>query len=421
MMRLLLAFVFSFCTTIAMAQGTPVLEIELSDTETLPGQPLTLRITVLVPTWMPEPPVWPSFEAPNLMVRLPERASTSTSRRIDGETWSGISRRYQITPMVPGTVRLPAQTLTVVYADPPNAAPLRAELAIEARNITGILPKGAEGLDPFIAARALRLTQTIEGTSEGLQAGDSFSRVITAETEGLSGIFLPELTPDAVLSGVRAYPETPEVSDKDNRGKVTGTRRETTVYMAEGGVDGTLLGVSLDWYNIASGKVETATTDPIPVSATAPPAPPEPRDWRRIGALGVVAALAGLLVTWLIRRLTPPLRRWRAAHRQRYLDSARFAWRHLQEARRQRDLGATRAAYDLWRARSPVQDAGLHTRIEAAFADIGAARYGARPDAREERYWQSLSGLFHLARRVSPRAPKTGALPALNPTAPRHH
>ena len=42
------------------AADGPILWMSFEDTVTVPGQPLSLRLTVLVPTFMPKPPVWPS-------------------------------------------------------------------------------------------------------------------------------------------------------------------------------------------------------------------------------------------------------------------------------------------------------------------------------------------------------------------------
>ena len=51
----------------------PVLRMALDKDTAVPGQPLILRVTVLAPTWLPKAPVFPSFETPNVIVRLPSR------------------------------------------------------------------------------------------------------------------------------------------------------------------------------------------------------------------------------------------------------------------------------------------------------------------------------------------------------------
>ena len=86
MTRLLLALVCFAAPLFAAAQEapTPILRTELESQTVLPSQAVELRLTVLVPTWLPEPPVFPSFEAPNLVVRAPAGASLSTNERVDG-------------------------------------------------------------------------------------------------------------------------------------------------------------------------------------------------------------------------------------------------------------------------------------------------------------------------------------------------
>jgi hypothetical protein len=89
----------------ARAQPAPQLTIDLPQGEIIVGQPMALSLKLLVPTWMPKPPVWPNFEVPSLLVRLPEGASTSISESIEGETWAGISRTYQLYPLEAGAMK----------------------------------------------------------------------------------------------------------------------------------------------------------------------------------------------------------------------------------------------------------------------------------------------------------------------------
>ena len=130
------------------AAQDPLVEMEFdADAPVVVGQPVALRLTVLVPTFMPQPPVLPSFETPDLMVRLNGRATNPTSRRIDGETWSGITRSYSLYPMVQGRFDLPAQEVGVVYMDA-TSTEQRVQIPTEPVSFTAGLPEGADGLDP---------------------------------------------------------------------------------------------------------------------------------------------------------------------------------------------------------------------------------------------------------------------------------
>lgn len=82
MIRLLIALLM--LSAPAAARDGPILATDFPETEAIPGQPLSLRVTVLVPTFMPSPPQWPSMEAPNLHVRVVSTGGTSQS--VDGAT-----------------------------------------------------------------------------------------------------------------------------------------------------------------------------------------------------------------------------------------------------------------------------------------------------------------------------------------------
>ena len=117
LLRSLLA-VLLFLPVLALAQTGPQVTVTPPEGDIIVGQPVTLRITVLVPTWMPKPPVYPSIEVPDLLVRLPERATTPTSQKVEGETWSGTTRGYRLYPLARGTYEIPGQDMIVTWADP---------------------------------------------------------------------------------------------------------------------------------------------------------------------------------------------------------------------------------------------------------------------------------------------------------------
>ncbi len=414
----LLAFLFLLLLPLAaLAQDQdPLLEITFEERETIPGQPLTLRLTVFVPTFMPKPPIWPSFETPNLRIRLPERSTSPTSRTINGDTWSGISRRYQVTPVVPGTFTLPPSVLQVTFTDPEGGPERAADLPIDEMDVTGLLPKGAEDLSPFIAANSLSLSQKVEGTTEDMDAGQSFTRTLTAEVEGVSPYFLPTLTPDTALDGLRAYPETPAIDERDNRGLLSGSRSEKTTYLAETALAGELPDVSVAWFNLKSGKIETATVAAIPVSSKAAPPPPnEPFDWRQF-----LPTIAGLLIfgvgIWIWRRwCARPFANWRAARHAAHLASESYAFRQLQSACKARNLDAARSAYDIWSQRMPNTTADSEA-VTQAFLAIGRARFGDGAAHDDGQHWATLSAALVKARQTRRTMQASPApLPPLNP------
>ncbi len=422
-MRWCVVFVLWLASVVAVwaQEVQPKLEVTFEESETVPGQPLTLRLTVLVPTFMPDPPVWPDFETPNLMVRLPSKASSPTSKSIGGETWSGISRRYQITPVVPGTFEVPAGEVKVRYRALEGSDVLEAALPVPAQTVTGVVPEGAEGMDPFVAAEKLTLTQTVEGETTGLDAGASFTRVLEVQIEGVSPMFLPPVTPEEGLAGLRAYPESPVAEETENRGVVSGSRVDKTVYVVEGGVEGALPAVRLQWFNLKTGKVEEATAEAIDVQADAPVLAPsaEPLDVDKIVRWGA-ALVAVFLVAWAFVRWGMPVlhRSWERA-RERRLQSAGYAYGLLKQAVQKRDLSATKQAYLRWARKVRLGGQDTEAAIEEAFLQIGAARFGAGRASEEAQAWEHLKTLCRRKHRETRyrHDTKTPDLPPLNPVS----
>lgn len=412
-MRFILTLALLLGLQPAAAQD-PILRMDLPETEAIPGQSLSLRLTVLVPSFMPDPPVWPSFETPNLLVRV--GSSGPTSEQIDGATWAGISRRYLITPMVPGAGALPPQELALTWADPDGGDPLQTVLMTDALQITGLVPEGAEDLSPFIAAEDLSLEEALNGSPGDLAPGDTVTRTVTARATGLPAIFLPELVVTPALPGLRAYPDAPVVTETDDRGAITGSRAETVTYTASGGGEGALPGVALDWFNLRTGAVETAQLDPVNYAVSGPPA----RDadtgqatGRRtalrllVWALGLSGAV--LVGAALYRRFG---RRWIDHMRALWLASELRTFRQLRRAARARDLNALYAALDAWGAigADPRASPGLH----AALSALGAARYGKERVA-ETDAWRAVENAIAGLRRHGHAQGRRADLPALNP------
>ncbi len=147
-LALLLAAFCALAAPMVRAQRADALliEVELDKTETIPGQPLSLRLTVLVPTWMTWHVVFPGVDVPNLMVRLPERAATPVSCRVSGETRSGVSRHFGLVPMIPGSYRILPQQVVVTWSDPDSAARRQDVVMTPEIAFVVVVPSEAEGL-----------------------------------------------------------------------------------------------------------------------------------------------------------------------------------------------------------------------------------------------------------------------------------
>ena len=373
-MRYISLLMFLLFPVAMWAQGSPTPQVtaDVPTEEVIVGQPIIVRIKVLVPTFLPSPPVFPSLEQENLLVHLPERASGPISETVSGETWSGVQRSYRLYSLIPGQMDLGAQNITVTFADPETNEPMQATISLPSITLNAVVPDGAQGLDPLIIATGFELTQEVEGSTE-MQTGGAITRRLTAQISGTTPILVPALIPESQDLLLRPYPKEPRFTETEDRGILSGQRVDEVVYLAQDGGQTQLPAISVDWYNLTTGLVETAAIDPVEL-VLAPPKRQPPSAEIIIKAISWVAIL-GLVLWTSLRWGMPRYRAWRDARVGKYRASAEFAIRELRNALQQHDLSGAYTALEAWKARSGLNSgAGI---LEERLAQIGATKYSA--------------------------------------------
>lgn len=424
-----LLFLLLLACVPASAQDAQIPEIRTSlekDTA-VPGQPLIYRVTVLVPTWLPSPPAFPSYETPNVVVRLPSRASGPTSETINGETWSGVTRSYRLYPMTAGTFQIPAGTIKVTYADPDDQQPVVVDVQTDAFEITGKIPAGAEDLDPFLAAKSLTLERSVEGAADALKVGDALNVKTVAKVSGVAPMFVPPLAEVSPADGLAFYPKEPVLDEKEDRGLLSGTRTEETALVAEAAGTYTLPEKSLSWYNLESGAVEIAKVPEISfeVTGTAAEAPVEPAarvDLRGLAMAVVLFALAVGLVYLAWRTFLPKVRRKADDLRTRYHASESYLFRKLASAIKHRDFNGTLHYASAW---NHIVESGIRTadrvNFEGALHACGALAYSKEAKLTDKDANIRWTQLLQSARAMRRNRLRNGlttshyALPDINP------
>ena len=407
------------CATATIAQGTPIVRVEVTPKEITVGEPVRLRVTTLGPTWFPQAPVFPSFEISNAIVRLPPNSSRATSERIGQETWSGVVRNYQIFPLVGASFRLDDLTMRVTYANP-GSSNITVDLNLPTIEFRAVVPAGAGNLDPYIAGRKLTLTRVLEGESEALKVGDALVVNYTAELDGLPAIFLPTLFKESVTAGASVYVDAPIVADGS-----PARRSEKVTYVFEAGGDFVLPATQLRWWNTDSSAIETASVAALTVSVVGPSITKEPianlandrNLWPMLG--GILAILVPLLL--LVRQIGMIRDRWRA-HQKWRRSSEEYAFKLLKKALRSGNFRASYEALATWLghvnsgegARQFVQLYGSPRLLQ----DMEMLSRSLYSDATETTDLRRLEREIGAARRHYKRESKRdvhAALPPLNP------
>lgn len=430
-MRILAAIllILASCLGSTLWAQDPRITVTAEQEDVVVGQPYLLRIEVLVPTFMPSPPVFPTFETPGLIVRLPERSTSPISQRIDGDTWSGVRRTYRIYPARTGATEISAQQVSIVYKDTDTNEDVPLTVDVPAVTITATVPPGARALDPLIIAQEVTIEQTWQAEEGTLAVGDAVVRALEITVDGASALFVPPLLETALprsdspqpdqegdaVAPFLPYPEDSKVTENIERGGMSGTRHEQVSYIAQTGGGVVFPEITLRWYNIGSDQIEEIVLDGRSFDVAMPPVertPPDIATLLRWATCAVV--LAGLI--WVARKfLWPPVRAKFHAVQTRYAATAHAVHRDAVKCAKDRDLNGLLVALDERTRRGCPPGAALVAAINALTQKV--YRDGADADDVTSDWHDIQKTLRAKAPHVFARHPSrdSGALPALNP------
>ncbi len=404
---LILMLLLVSAETTAQTIVQPKVTVDAPMGPVLVGQPAIVRITVLVPTYMPAPPVFPSLEQENLLVRLPERASGPVSETIEGETWSGVQRSYRLYPLQTGSFDFGGQSVGVTFADPDTNDPVQVSVSLPPLTLSATVPDAARDLDPTIIASGFKVEQLASGGPD-VSSGGAVTRRLTATIAGTTPLLIPSLIPEAQDPILRAYPKEPKITETEDRGVLSGQRVDEVTYLAVDGGQAQLPAISIRWFNLENNQVETIEIPAVDLNLA-----PPPKELMTLEDIlrPMIWAVALIFFLWLLWKTTGPrFQNWQLRRKRRYLASDRFARDRLRAALKARDLSGAYTALSLCRSRG-VDPSGL-LKVENCLIQIGATRY-SNETADNTNVWHAALSVAGKLRHAQSKHAQL--LPPLNP------
>jgi len=237
----------------------PKIFVDVSPKTVIVGQPVNVKVTVLVPTWLLGAQEFPHIDLPGAITILPNERAENVSKDINGSRWSGIARSYTVYPQEEKSYQFPRVTVGVVYSiGGINKSP-KTNVAIPQVKFKAVIPTEARRLEYFISTDELKIKQEFDKKLAGLKVGDSFKRTITTSTKKSLAMFIPPIVIDS-LDGVKTYFDEPIVTDKneDRIGFIGGERIEEITYFIEEPGEYELPEIEIYWWNIKNKRVVTS-------------------------------------------------------------------------------------------------------------------------------------------------------------------
>ncbi|MEK1842125.1 MAG: BatD family protein, partial [Pseudomonas sp.] len=191
--------------------------------------------------------------------------SRTYEKVINGLRHGVIEMRYAIYPQHSGELTIPAQMFSATPVDtrpsqdatpqgPKPGKQMRvksAEIPLTVKAKPGTYPADV----PWLPARSLSLGESWSPEPDHLQVGDSLTRSLTLNAEGLASSQLPPL-PATEINGLRRYPDQPVLGNQSSERGLIGSRedREALVPTRTGNID--LPSVEVVWWNTFEDHLE---------------------------------------------------------------------------------------------------------------------------------------------------------------------
>jgi len=265
----------------------------------------------------------------------------SFQRTSGGRQWLVDELRYAIFPEQSGTLEIPAQMFSGRvnqrqrgFFDFGGGGQL---LRRSSKPISiNVLPKpDSFTADTWLPARDLILTENWSTPPEHLRVGESATRTIRIQGEGLQGAQLPPIL-FAPIDGLKYYPDQPQISEQETPDGLLGIRQDSAAVVPTRAGTYRIPGVRIPWWDTATKQVRYAelpereitvlaaepsdspadtvpppspVTDNVASPATgiaAPSAPPaQTHIWQILTVVSTVGWVLTLLYLW--RRRSPRL------------------------------------------------------------------------------------------------------------------
>jgi hypothetical protein len=396
-LRTALALLISAIAFAAVAAGGPVIRTRLAPATVVIGQPVTLAVDILVPTWFGGAIDYPpTIALPGTVAKLSDERPVNLNEHIGDASYAGMTKNYVIVPQQAGAFDVPAITIRVPYSV--DGKTVETEVHTAPQHFEARLPAGAENLGYFIATRSYRLTQQVEPSKlASLKVGDALVRRITQRATDFAPMLLPALTFDAI-DGLDLYPAEPILDEQGGeRGAARiATRTDAVTYVLAKPGHYRLPGLRIGWFDPGTSAMRWAEApelafdvapNPAALAAPAEEARSLPikesrpsllrQRWREAVVLAMSVVLTGGLAWWLV----PLARRRIRDARVRRAGSEAVAFRRLRRALRAGEPTAMREALADWVVTmSPDDPRASRSDLVAAYGDSALAAQVAALD-----------------------------------------
>ncbi|MCK5924316.1 MAG: BatD family protein, partial [Methylococcales bacterium] len=185
-----------------------------------------------------------------------------------GQSYAVTERTYAIFPQKSGALVIPPLTLKAIIVEN-NSARFNRLFGSQSNRQTKAtskeiklkvqaIPTDFKG-KYWLAANKMVLREQWSGDTDTIKVGEPLTRTLTLEADGVMMGQLPTLQPPFSTNNLKTYPDKASLSETRTGMGIIGFREEKIAFIPSQNGNYTLPKISINWFNIKTGQMETVT------------------------------------------------------------------------------------------------------------------------------------------------------------------
>ncbi len=187
-------------------------------------------------------------EVPGAFLMQTDTTTVKFTESIGGQTWQIIRYPLALFPQKAGLLEIPPISVRFSTSQGFGSVDRAFEFQTRSLQITANSPPGVRKGDRVITTSFFQLDHVWQPESGTAKIGDALTLTVSRAAKDISAMLLPPL-PVFRTEGLAAYPQTPELNDKSNRGSLTGERSDTIVWVVEKPGLYEIPGIRFQWWD----------------------------------------------------------------------------------------------------------------------------------------------------------------------------
>ena len=344
------------------------------------GQPVEVTVSVFTSTWFTKG-VNPGNVKVNGAFTVYFR-SVSSSERIDGKTYAGVSMIYNVFPYDEEDIVFPSLEINVETPDEGSSKGVQKLVTTKSKSIVVKPVPPNYKRDEWMVATSVSVSENWKGDRANVKVGNVLERYVIREVQGSVAELIPPIHWDTI-SGISNYPSRAEVKNNKTRTSISASRTDGVKYLFEEEGEFVIPELVVSWWNPRAGRMQKRTLKEVIVNVHANPdlgmlksirdslsvttalAEGEAETKKRSTIFGlsykelVLALTLLLLFIYIVYRIFAPLKKAYLYRREQYRNSEKFYFNKYLKAARMNNRSMALQSLYRWIDQLKLQEPSL--------------------------------------------------------------